>query len=65
MALVLSILMLATIALLVGAFILWRRGGSLKQVLLMALLALVMAVNVGIWTLPDASGTAPLGRELK
>ena len=65
MALILSILMLATLLLLAGAFVLWRRGGSLKQVLLMVLLAVVMAVNVGIWTLPDASGTAPLGRELK
>ena len=60
MTLVLSLLMLAIIALAIGAFALWRRGGSLKQVALMLLLAAVMAVNVAIWTLPDASGNSPL-----
>lgn len=60
MALVLSLLVLAAIALVAGAFVLWRRGGSSKQVWLMLLLAVVMAVNIAIWTLPDASGNAPL-----
>lgn len=60
MTLVLSLLMLAIIALVIGAIALWRRGGSRKQVALMLLLAAVMAVNVAIWTLPDASGNAPL-----
>lgn len=65
MATVLSLLTLAIIALLIGAVALWRRGGSKKQVGLMLLLAVVMAVNVAIWTLPDASGEAPLTRELR
>ena len=60
MALVLSLLVLAAIALVIGAFALWKRGGSRKQVALMLLLAGVMCVNVAIWTLPDASGNAPL-----
>ena len=60
MTLVLSLLMRAIIALVIGAYALWRRGGSLKQIALMLLLAVVMAVNVAIWTLPDASGNSPL-----
>lgn len=63
MATVLSLLVLVAIALLIGAFIVWRRGGSLKRVLLMLALAAVMATNVAIWTIPDSSGESPLGRE--
>lgn len=59
---VLSIVMLAALALLAGAFWLWRRQGPVKQVWLMLLLAVVMLVNVAIWTIPDAGGTAPLER---
>ena len=59
---VLSNVMLAALALLAGAFWLWRRQGLVKQVWLMVLLAVVMLVNVAIWTVPDASGTAPLER---
>lgn len=65
MATVLSILMLATVVLVIGAVVLWRRGGSRKQIGLMLLLALIMAGNIGIWTLPDASGNTPLAQELK
>ena len=61
MNLVLSVLMLAAGALLVGAVVLWRRGVR-KQALLMALLALIAAVNVMIWTVPDAGGRAPVDR---
>jgi hypothetical protein len=60
MSLVLSLLVLATIALAIGAYAQWKRGGSRKQVALMLLLAAIMAVNVAIWTLPDASGNSPL-----
>lgn len=56
---VLSILVLATIALVVGAFLLWRRRGAKKQVILMLILAAVFAVNIAIWTVPDKSGEAP------
>lgn len=62
MNIVLSIMMLAAIGLLLGAFLLWRKGGPLKQVLLMVLLAVIAMVNVGIWTVPDAEGTAPLDK---
>ncbi len=62
---VLSILVLAAIVLVFGAFALRRRGGSRKQMVLMLVLAAVIAGNIAIWTLPDASGNAPLGRELK
>lgn len=60
----LSVLVLAAMALVLGAVFLWRRGGSRKQIGLMLLLAAIMVINVGIWTLPDASGNAPLGRAL-
>lgn len=60
MALVLSLLMLAAVALVIGAFAQWKRGGSRKQVALMLLLAAIMGINVAIWTLPDASGNSPL-----
>lgn len=65
MALVLSIVVLGCIALLLGAFALWRRGGSRKQIALMLVLAAVMAANVAIWTLPDAGGQAPVSQELR
>ena len=62
---VLSILMLACIALLIGAVVLYRRRGLVKQVWLMAVLALVLAVNVAIWVVPSDGGTAPAQAELK
>lgn len=61
----LSILVLAACALLIGAFVLWRRGGSGRQIVLMIVLAIVMIVNVAIWTLPDATGDAPLTRSIE
>lgn len=57
---VLSIVMLAAGALIVGAFVLWRKGAPPKQPLLMVLLAVIAVVNVLIWTLPGSSGEAPL-----
>lgn len=62
MNLVLSIMMLAAGALVLGAFALWRRTGQRKQPLLMLFLALIALVNVAIWTVPDASGTAPVDK---
>lgn len=50
-----SIVMLATVALLAGAFALYRRGNA-KQAALMALLAAVMVANVAIWLIPTADG---------
>ena len=59
---VLSILVLAALALLGGAWLLYRRTGEAKQPLLMVVLALVAMVNVAIWTVPDDEGKAPLDR---
>lgn len=61
MGTVLSIVMLTAGALLVGSIWLWRRGAA-KQAGLMGVLAVVMIVNVLIWTLPDSGGTAPVER---
>ncbi len=61
---VLSILVLAAIALLGGAFLLHRRGGPKRQVILMVILALVAIGNVAIWIVPDSQGNAPLDQQL-
>ncbi len=53
----LSLSMLMIIVLPVGACVLWRRGGSRRQVALMLVLAVVMAANVVIWLLPTGDGT--------
>lgn len=60
--LVLSIVMLAAIALFAGAVVLWRRTGAIKQPALMVLLALIAVINVLIWTVPIADGTSPIER---
>ena len=57
---VLSIVMLAALALVAGAFVLWRRTGEVKNPALMVLLAVIAVVNVLIWTVPTADGTAPI-----
>ena len=59
---VLSILVLATIALVIGAIALWRRGGQTRQVWLMLLLAAIIAGNVLIWVVPDSTGKAPVSQ---
>lgn len=51
----LSLLMLASIALLVGAAFLWRRGERQRPVL-MLVLAVIMLGNLVIWTLPTNEG---------
>lgn len=61
---ILSVLVLASIALVIGAIAWWRRGQR-KQALLMALLALVIAGNVAVWVVPDANGNAPARAELR
>lgn len=60
-----SIAMLAAMALIWGAWALWRRGGSRKQVALMLVMAAVLAVNVAIWVLPVSGDTAPTATQLK
>ena len=61
----LSLLMLAALALVAGAIYLWRSRAERQRPLLMLLLAAVMLVNVGIWTLPDASGEAPAKKSVE
>jgi hypothetical protein len=56
----LSLMVLATIALLGGAVYLLRRGGERRRPILMLVLAAVLAVNVAIWTMPGPEGPAPL-----
>lgn len=58
----LSLAMLMVFALPVGAFVLWRRGGSNKQAALMLVLAVILALNVAIWVIPDSQGLAPMGQ---
>ncbi len=57
---VLSIVMLAALALVAGGFVLWRRTGAVKQPALMVLLAVIAVLNVLIWTVPSESGKAPI-----
>lgn len=61
----LSLTMLMVLALPIGAFVLWKRGGSRKQVGLMLVLAVIMALNVAIWVVPDSKGAAPVGQTLR
>jgi hypothetical protein len=56
MGTVLSVVMLAALALVAGAIYLWRREAR-KQAGLMLVLAMVMIINVLIWTVPDSAGT--------
>ena len=63
MATVLSIMMLTAIALVAGAFYLWRRGASRLQIVLMLVMAAVMIVNVAIWTMPGADNAPPLAKQ--
>ena len=58
----LSLLMLGALVLLAGALYLWRSRGERQRPMLMLLLAMIMLVNIGIWTLPDASGEPPVAR---
>lgn len=57
---VLSIVMLAALLLVAGAFVLWRRTGQVKQPALMLLLAVIAVLNVLIWTIPTNTGKAPI-----
>lgn len=65
LATMLSLLMLAALALLAGAAYLWRRKGERRRPLLMLVLAAVMLVNVAIWTLPGPQGRPPVDDELR
>lgn len=51
--LALSLAMLAMVALLAGAWFLYKRNGPNRQTLLMVVMALVLLGNVVIWQLPS------------
>jgi hypothetical protein len=53
--LIVSLVILAAVALLAGAFVLYRKGIT-KQALLMGVLAFVMIANAAIWLIPTADG---------
>lgn len=53
----LSLTVLAALALLAGAFVLWRRKGETRKALLMVVAALVALANVAIWSLPAPAPT--------
>jgi hypothetical protein len=71
--LILSLAVLASFALLGGAFYLWRKQGANRQSLLMAIMAVVLMANVLIWAAPmpgpagagaaEGTGTAAAERE--
>lgn len=61
MNIALSLLVLTTIALLLGALFLFRQDGYRKQAVLMLVLAAVMVVNIVIWTMPTHDGTSLSG----
>ncbi|MBH5323063.1 hypothetical protein [Aurantiacibacter sediminis] len=52
---VMSVIVLAAVALVAGAIAMLRRGNR-KQGMLMLLLAAVMVANVAIWLIPTESG---------
>ncbi|MCK9542762.1 MAG: hypothetical protein M0R03_12110 [Novosphingobium sp.] len=56
----LSLMVLTIFALTGGAWLLNRRGGSRRQVVLMLVLAGVVAMNVAIMVWPDSRGASPL-----
>ena len=57
---ILSLLMLAGLALLAGAIYLLRRGDTKKQPILMLVLAAILFANAAIWVLPNESGVSLL-----
>ncbi|MEW9855473.1 hypothetical protein [Novosphingobium sp. M1R2S20] len=57
MAIALSLMVLATLALLGGGIVLLRKGLR-TQAWLMLALALIMGLNIAIWTVPTQTGTS-------
>lgn len=65
MDIALSLMVFACLALFAGAFALWRRQGYRRQAVLMAVLAVVIAANVAIWSLPTPEGQTLAGQAQK
>jgi drug/metabolite transporter superfamily protein YnfA len=53
----LSLTMLAALALIAGAIVLWVKRGERRKALLMIVAALVALANVAIWSLPAPAPT--------
>lgn len=62
MAAIVSLMILAALVLVAGAWSLWRRGAPRLQIVLMLLAGLVIAANVAILIVPFGD-TAPLVRQ--
>ncbi|MEM7687922.1 MAG: hypothetical protein AAF291_02775 [Pseudomonadota bacterium] len=60
--LTLGMVMFVVAALLGGAYALWRQTGDATKPVLMVILAGVAVMNVLIWTIPTANGTAPIDK---
>ena len=60
--LTLALVMLVVVALLGGAYALWRQTGDATKPVLMIILASVAVMNVLIWTVPTDDGTAPIDK---
>lgn len=61
MDIALSLLVLSSIALSLGAIALWRRKGYRRQAVLMLVLAAIMAGNVALWVVPVKDGRTLTG----
>ncbi len=61
---ILSVMVIAAIALIGGAIYLLRRGGPKKQPLLMLLLAAILFANVAILAIPNERGLSPANNEV-
>ena len=61
--LALSLAMLAMVALLAGAWFLYKRNGPNRQTLLMVVMALVLLGNVAIWQLPPPASSEAASAE--
>ncbi len=55
--LLMSLTMLAALALIAGAAVLWIKRGERRKALLMIVAALVALANVAIWSLPAPVST--------
>ena len=58
----LAVVMAVVLALLAGAYALWRQTGDPKKPVLMVILAGVAVMNVLIWTVPTSDGTSPIDK---
>jgi hypothetical protein len=59
----LSLMVIAVAALLGGAYLQFRRGNR-KQAGLMLVLAVVFAVNIAIWAVPNEQGQSLVNQEV-